>query len=539
MSAKAEAAPRSRAARNPALRSSPGGPPRLQWLLLAGLLAAVPAAAPGQPSDPITPIVDTGQSRCYNNSTEITCPVAGQSFYGQDAQYSRHAPSCVDNLNGTVTDLITGLMWQKSPDMDGNGIINYSDKMYFDDALAGAASFSLAGYSDWRLPTITELYSLIMFYGAEPNPNATSCPSCIPFIDTSYFDFAYGDLSAGERIIDAQYASATLYIDTTMGGNRTMFGVNFADGRIKGYPADVSIGKRYYVLYVRGGTTYGTHAYVDNSNGTVTDGATGLMWMKGDNGGGILWEVALSYAEDSEYAGYTDWRLPSAKDLQDLVDYTRSPGTTGSAAIDAVFNCTSTTNEAGASDYPCYWSSTTFSSQTPTNGTWAAYVSFGRAMGYMPQYGGWIDVHGAGAQRSDPKTGDPAMYPQGHGPQGDAVRIYNYVRLVRDAESAVGAGEDGSPPIGAGLMLRALPNPASGSVAIRFALPVAGAARVAAHDASGRLVRVLTFGVFSAGEHEVAWSGTDASGRRLPTGVYFVRVETARETAKLKITLVQ
>ena len=44
----------------------------------------------------------------------------------------------------------------------------------------------------------------------------------------------------------------------------------------------------------------------------------------------------------------------------------------------------------------------------------------------------WMDVHGAGAQRSDPKIGDPDDFPTGRGPQGDAIRIYNYVRLVRN-----------------------------------------------------------------------------------------------------------
>ncbi|MDX2436842.1 MAG: hypothetical protein QNL88_07320 [Acidobacteriota bacterium] len=43
-----------------------------------------------------------------------------------------------------------------------------------------------------------------------------------------------------------------------------------------------------------------------------------------------------------------------------------------------------------------------------------------------------LDVHGAGSQRSDPKTGDHDDYPYGHGPQGDVIRIYNFVRLVRD-----------------------------------------------------------------------------------------------------------
>ena len=43
----------------------------------------------------------------------------------------------------------------------------------------------------------------------------------------------------------------------------------------------------------------------------------------------------------------------------------------------------------------------------------------------------YTDVHGAGAQRSDPKTGDPRNFPHGRGPQGDVIRILNYVRCVR------------------------------------------------------------------------------------------------------------
>jgi hypothetical protein len=45
----------------------------------------------------------------------------------------------------------------------------------------------------------------------------------------------------------------------------------------------------------------------------------------------------------------------------------------------------------------------------------------------------YVDVHGAGAQRSDPPSRRPAMFPHGRGPQGDVVRIYNFVRLVRNA----------------------------------------------------------------------------------------------------------
>jgi hypothetical protein len=50
--------------------------------------------------------------------------------------------------------------------------------------------------------------------------------------------------------------------------------------------------------------------------------------------------------------------------------------------------------------------------------------------------GSWMDVHGAGSQKSDPMIGNPDNYPNGRGPQGDAVRITSFVRLVRG-----GAGE--------------------------------------------------------------------------------------------------
>jgi hypothetical protein len=88
------------------------------------------------------------------------------------------------------------------------------------------------------------------------------------------------------------------------------------------------------------------------------------------------------------------------------------------------------TNEAGQTDYPAYWSNTTHLNLL--GGQNAAYVAFGRSLGYMGN--SWLDVHGAGSQRSDPKSGDPAAWPTGHGPQGDAIRIYNYVRCVRGGD---------------------------------------------------------------------------------------------------------
>jgi hypothetical protein len=364
------------------------------------------------------PIVDTDQGNCYDAQSQVACPDAGMSFYGQDAQYKGSQPSYTNNSDGTITDNVTGLMWQQDP----------GAKMTYSQAVAGASNVTLAGYSDWRLPSIKELYSLIQFDGLDPS--GPSASNLVPFIDTDYFNFEYGDESAGERVIDSQWATSTKYVSTTMNGNETMFGVNFADGRIKGYGTNAMRGgeKTFFVIYVRGNTAYGQNNFSDNGNGTISDNATGLSWTQNDSSIGLKFEAALKYCESLDYAGSSDWRLPNVKELQSIVDYSRSPDTSNSAAIDLIFNISSITNEAGQVDYPAFWSSTTHANLR--SGGNAAYVNFGRSMGNMN--GQWMDVHGAGAQRSDPKTGSASDYPTGHGPQGDAIRVDNYVRCVSD-----------------------------------------------------------------------------------------------------------
>ncbi|MCK5471348.1 MAG: DUF1566 domain-containing protein, partial [Cyclobacteriaceae bacterium] len=369
-------------------------------------------------------VIDNGQDVTYDTLQAIPFPLPGEPFYGQDAQYNGIQFAYQDNNDGTVTDLNTGLMWQQMPAL--------YDKSTFAQALAGADTFSLAGYNDWRLPSIKELYSLIDFRG--------SSFILTPYIDTSYFGFRFGDTTLGERSIDGQYWSSTEYVGLTMGGDSTAFGVNFADGRIKGYPS-VPVGPpgnqftmTAFVRYVRDNSSYGINDFVDNGNGTITDLATGLMWQKNDNGDTLNWVEALDYAENLGFAGYDDWRLPNAKELQSIVDYTRAPDAINPSqqgpAIDPIFGVTETES--------WYWTSTTLLEAPPQLGTGShgIYVTFGQAFGWMenpPGSGHYVytNVHGAGAQRSDPKVGDPANWPHGFGPQGDEIRIYNYVRCVR------------------------------------------------------------------------------------------------------------
>lgn len=377
--------------------------------------------------------VDTGQTNCYNDSAIIAAPAPGQPFYGQDGQVQGPQPAYTNPGDGTITDLRTGLMWVQA---------RGTQQVSWAAALSNAAACRVGGYADWRMPTIKELYSLVKFTGAD-GMGFTNSAGYIPFIDTNYFGFTYGGSSTniGNRVIDAQDWSATPYVSTTLGGSVTIFGYNFTDGRLKGYPrynpADTSINESNYVRYVRGNTSYGINNYIINGDGTISDKATLLMWSRDDSGIGLNWSNALAWVQAcnaSNYLGHNDWRLPNAKELHTIVDYSRSPDTTASAAISPVFNCTVITNEAGQRDYPWYWSGTTL--QTSPTSEEGVYICFGRAMAYMG--GSWQDAHGAGAQRSDPKGGSLSSYTyvsngyySAMAPQGDAVRLFNHVRLVR------------------------------------------------------------------------------------------------------------
>jgi hypothetical protein len=449
-------------------------PFRIKYMLLFFVLLAGGFTMTQLRAAQTYPIVGTGQTKCYDATEEIAPPQPGQPFYGQDAQHPGPAPSYKFSADGlTVQDNITGLTWQRSPDTNSDGVLDSSAKLTFKQAWTLPAKLNAAqfgGFNDWRLPTIKELYSLIIFSGVDPGPGADTS-RLTPFIDTKYFKFAYGDAGAGERTIDSQWATSTLY---AVNANQ-MFGVNFADGRIKGYGTSMPgrPDKTFFAICVRGNPGYGKNDFHDNGDGTITDHATGLMWSKADSGKGMNWEDALAWVQAKnieKHLGHNDWRLPNAKELQSIVDYTRAPAATQSPAISPLFQVTT----LGDGDYPFFWTSTTHVGGPPDRrGGAAVYIAFGRATGWMrphdgggppggrgpegPDMGGpgfgepgqgpppgfgpplsggsgpykLLDVHGAGAQRSDPKAGDPRNIPHGRGPQGDVIRIYNYVRLVR------------------------------------------------------------------------------------------------------------
>lgn len=341
-------------------------------------------------------VPDTHQGSCFDNNGIISCPPRGAPFWGQDAQFIGAPPSYRDNGDGTISDLVTGLTWQKA---------HNTQRLNQVDAAAACASLRLGGYDDWRLPNIKELFSLADFRGSQGRR---------PYLD-DIFDFSIPDQSVLEgdpfkehRVgMMGQTWSSTIYTGMHWGrpGVKAAFFFNFLDGHIKQAP--VQGRSKLFYRCVRG-KTWGSNKF-EAKGDTVLDRATGLTWQRADDGRTRNWQQALAYCAGLHLGGLEDWRLPNVKELESIVDYSRH-----APALDEHY--LEMSDPKG-----WFWSSTTHGD----NIRMADYVCFGPCTSAQG-----VDVHGAGAQRSDPKAGKPADYTS-IGPQQDEVRIYNYVRCVR------------------------------------------------------------------------------------------------------------
>ncbi len=116
---------------------------------------------------------DTGQTLCYDGAgTVITCPAHGADAE-QDGSYNPTAtqPYYTDNGDFTITDNRTGLMWKKcSEGQNNDASCTGTAGMYvWAAALSQCTGLTTpGGYSDWRLPNIKELVSIVDYGTASP-----------------------------------------------------------------------------------------------------------------------------------------------------------------------------------------------------------------------------------------------------------------------------------------------------------------------------------------------------------------------------------
>jgi hypothetical protein len=97
---------------------------------------------------------------------------------------------------------------------------------------------------------------------------------------------------------------------------------------------------------------------------------------------------------------------------------------------------------------------------------------------------------------------------------------------IPPAASVVAVADEGAPSDPRVAFLRGgAPNPFVGRTDIHFALPRHEQTTIAVYDLAGRLVARLVDGVLPPGRHQVTWTGRDASGRPVASGIYFVRMQ--------------
>ena len=98
--------------------------------------------------------------------------------------------------------------------------------------------------------------------------------------------------------------------------------------------------------------------------------------------------------------------------------------------------------------------------------------------------------------------------------------------LICEADAAAAVGDqNGDSMFGDGI-LENYPNPLTHSTQVRYANPVAGETTIDVYDISGRHVRSLVDAYLPAGMEFATWDGRNSAGIRVPSGLYFLRLQS-------------
>jgi hypothetical protein len=226
-----------------------------------------------------------------------------------------------DNGDGTVTDPTTGLQWMRcsmGQTWDGvtSNCVGTANSYIWDQANLLTGTVTFAGRSDWRLPNIRELQTIVDRSRVNPAIDVAAFPNT-PASSTTYF---WADTANAES---RGYAWRVSFSSGIANSGSSCTADCFNQVRL------VRAGQSLGLLDIARPST----DYVDHGNGTVTHTPTGLMWQRCAVGqtwdvstctgteSAITWDAAKLLT--STFAGQTDWRLPTEEELLSLVDYDR------------------------------------------------------------------------------------------------------------------------------------------------------------------------------------------------------------------------
>ena len=262
---------------------------------------------------------DTGQTGDYTKT------------FGEDSDYTIN-PMFYTTQNALVaTDTVTGLMWQRT---DGGEMTVENARVYADTAKIG-------GFTDWRLPTAQESFSLMNLDRMNPAMDSYVFPPS----GAEYW------WTSEVRSNDA----SRIWVTNAGGG---------IGAHLKTETKSAGGTKKIHARLVRNTSAPKVEVhFTDNGNGTISDHFTGLMWQKVPATDTLTWEKAIQYAEKLSLAGFSDWRLPNIKELNSINDESKNAPSVNTGLFSGV--------KSGR-----YWSSTTQKGQT-ANAWFIDFQNFG------------------------------------------------------------------------------------------------------------------------------------------------------------------
>lgn len=83
------------------------------------------------------------------------------------------------------------------------------------------------------------------------------------------------------------------------------------------------------------------------------------------------------------------------------------------------------------------------------------------------------------------------------------------------------------------------PNPFNSATKIVFYLPESGHVKLRIVDITGKVVKILTNEILSAGKHEVFWDGTDSHFQQAASGIYFYQMKSDKISSERKLILLR
>jgi len=310
-----------------------------------------------------------------------------------------------DNADGTVTDTLTGLMWQKGE----------NERMDWYSALKVCKDMQLAGHSDWRLPNLKELNSILNldytqgwwyykdFFPAEGlKPPLLHYFSSTPYegiyVWVTNFCFGYDGYYASKnakllfravRNINPPSAKVVPVFRFPDSGQKKCYddegaiiAVPKKGGRYFGQDGSYVINPLSFTKLAEGGRELNNNATWEKGLRMVRDNNTGLIWESKSpfssdvnyKGNSCTWEDAFTYIKELNkraYCGFRDWRLPSREELRTMVDYNgQTPATDWKFFSDCL---------------PAFYWSKDNNNKEPLF-AWGVYFAYGCAICYLKSF---------------------------------------------------------------------------------------------------------------------------------------------------------